>query len=323
MNTFWTNVLSQFETNPTDAPLPTDTWISPLADFSALEVAGPDAQKFLQGQLSCDVNAVNDNHASLGSHCNPQGRMVSNFRLYRPELDKFVLVMRNSLLEIAQKQLQKYIVFSKANVTNVSPFYALGLHGPAASQIIADLFEVCPREANGAVQNALGTAVQVDNAKQSYEIFLSPEHLAESLSIVLPQVRLCEPSEWEAVLIEQGILYLEGSQSGEHIPLVINWDALGGVSFKKGCYTGQEIVARLHYRGKAKRHLRHFSLPSDTSVDDQRQIIASDTGNAIGEIVRVAHTKNLTSLLSILNLSSNEALPTLHIDHSGPALTEG
>lgn len=321
MNTFWTDALSQFETNPTDAPLATDTWISPLADFSALAVAGPDAQKFLQGQLSCDVNAVNDNLASLGSHCNPQGRMVSNFRLYRPEPEKFVLVMRESILDIAHKQLQKYIVFSKANATRVSPLYALGLHGPAASQIIADLFEICPREPNGAVQNNLGTAVQVDSAKQSYEIFLTPEHLTESLSILLPQVRLCPQSEWEAVLIAQGILYLEATQSGEHIPLVINWDTLGGVSFKKGCYTGQEIVARLHYRGKAKRHLRCFSLPVDTSIDEQRQIIACDTGNAIGEIVRVAHTKNLTSLLAILNLAKDEALPALCIDNSGPAIT--
>lgn len=321
MNTFWTDALSQFETTPTDAPLPTDTWISPLADFSALEVAGPDAQKFLQGQLSCDVNQANETQACLGSHCNPQGRMVSNFRLFRPEPEKFVLVMRNSLLEVAQKQLQKYIVFSKAKVSSVAPFYALGLHGPAASRIIADLFEICPREQNGAVQNALGTAVQVDSEKQSFEIFLSPDHLAESLSILLPQVRLCEPGEWEAVLIEQGILYLEGSQSGEHIPLIINWDTLGGVSFKKGCYTGQEIVARLHYRGKSKRHLHHFTLAQDASIDTQRQIVDSESGKTIGEIVRVVHTKNLTSLLAILNLAKDEALPALCIDNSGPAIT--
>jgi len=320
MNTIWSQALTKADISLSDSPAATDTWISPLTSFAALSVDGPDAMKFLQGQLSCDVATLNDTMAGLGSHCNPQGRMVSNFRIFSPQPQHYVLVMRESLRDIAQKQLQKYIVFSKATLAQ-APLIGIGLHGPAASQCVAELFEISPNQQNSCVQSEQGIAIQVDQHKQSFELYLSPDHAEEVIHTLLQSTKACSSEHWESVLIQHGLLYIHGDQSGEHIPLVINFDDLGGINFKKGCYTGQEIIARMHYRGKAKRNLFALSAPSGSNLSRGQQVMNSETEKAVGEIVASSNTKNLTSLLAILNLASDEALPSLHIEHSGPALT--
>ncbi|HSG60032.1 MAG TPA: hypothetical protein VLA24_01215 [Pseudomonadales bacterium] len=320
MNTLWTEALNKADVSVTDSPSATDTWISPIEGFAALSVVGPDAQKFLQGQLSCDVAALNSAMAGLGSHCNPQGRMVSNFRIFSPEPQHYVLVMRDSLRDIAQKQLQKYIVFSKATLSQVEGLVAVGLHGPSASQIVAELFEISTQQQNSCVQSEHGVAIQVDQNKQSYELYLSTTHAADILVSLLGTLKACDHQHWEATLIKHGLLYIHGDQSGEHIPLVINFDQLGGINFKKGCYTGQEIIARLHYRGKAKRSLYALTAAAEFSVARGQKVLLSDDQKAIGEIVSTATTKNLTTLLAILNLSADEALPALQLENSGPSL---
>lgn len=320
MNTFWTEALNTNHIKRNEEPGATDTWISPLPSFSALSVQGPDALKFLQGQLSCDVASIDDSHASLGSHCNPQGRMVSNFRLFRPHAEQFVFILRDSLRDIAQKQLQKYIVFSKASLTHVDNLIVMGLHGPNASSIIADIFELSPSQQNGAVINDLGMAVQIDANKQSFELALYEESAKQLLPTLFDSASITDDKHWESVLIDNGLLYLHGDQSGEHIPLVIDLDKLGGISFKKGCYTGQEIIARMHYRGKAKKQLIRLAADGEVNAERHSKINDVSTGKAIGEIVSVAQTKNLTSLLAILNLSEDEAIPTLQLDNSGTPL---
>lgn len=321
MNTLWTQALTSDDVSLTESPAATDTWVSQLTGFAALSVVGPDGQKFLQGQLSCDVAALNDTMAGLGSHCNPQGRMVSNFRIFSPEPQHYVMVMRDDLRDIAQKQLQKYIVFSRATLSQVDGLVGIGLHGPEASQRVAELFEIAPNTQNSCVQSELGLAIQVDADKQSYELHLSPQHAADVLATLLAACLACDAAHWEAALIQHGLLYIHGDQSGEHIPLVINFDQHGGINFKKGCYTGQEIIARMHYRGKAKRSIYALAAPADSEVARGQQIVHSDDGKAMGEIVSCAATKNLTSLLAILNLSADEALPALQLENSGPTLT--
>lgn len=321
MNTYWTEALNKADVSVTEAPAATDTWISPLEGFSALSVVGPDAQKFLQGQLSCDVAALNASMAGLGSHCNPQGRMVSNFRIFSPESQHYVLVMRDSLRDIAQKQLQKYIVFSKATLSQVEGLVALGLHGPQASQTVAELFEISTNQQNSCVQSERGIAIQVDPNKQSYELYLSPADAEDMLATLFGSVKACETHHWEATLIQHGLLYIHGDQSSEHIPLVINFDQLGGINFKKGCYTGQEIIARMHYRGKAKRSLYTLKIDAEVSVARGTKIVLANEDKVVGEIVSAATTKNLTTLLAILNLAADEALPSLQLENSGPLLS--
>jgi folate-binding protein YgfZ len=310
MNTFWVNALNKANSIVVNDVNATDTWISLLDDIALLAVIGPDAGKFLQGQLSCDINSNNPQHATPGSHCNPQGRMLSNFRVINPAQQYYYLAMQADLADIAQKSLQKYIVFSKATLTKTEDYTSIGINGPKASEIIKDIFGDCPQQLNDAITTENGTIVQIDNDSQTFEIYLKASAEKELIAL-LTKAKACEKRHWNAARIRHGIWYINGEQSGEHIPLVIGLDKIEGISYKKGCYTGQEIIARMHYRGKAKRRMVALSFPTDSAINLKDKISAVDTNNEVGEIVAIARTKNLTTALAILNLSEDEVLPSL------------
>lgn len=320
MQTLWSNALNAANVSLKDDMTATDTWISCLDDMAALQVMGPDAAKFLQGQLSCDIKAVSNTRALPGSHCNPQGRMLSNFRVLNPAEQHYVLVLRSDLSELAQKALQKYIVFSKAKLDKVEGLAAFGLHGLQAATLVETYFSALPGQQNNAVSNENGIAVQIDQEGKSFELYLDPE-ATEVLANILSKAIPCDKSYWEQQRFSVGLWYIDAAQSGEHIPLVTGLEKIDGISFKKGCYTGQEIIARLHYRGKAKRHLENLSAEGNIEVNIGDKVVDAESGNELGEIVAIARTKKLTSLLAILNLAADEARPALKLHHlQGPHL---
>jgi folate-binding protein YgfZ len=320
MQTLWSKTVTELNVSLSEDIRTTDTWVSHLDYMGALTVIGQDASKFLQGQLSCDVNTISAEHSTPGSHCNPQGRMLSNFRLFSPAENHFVLAMQAELCETAQKALQKYIVFSKATLSRVDHLLALGLHGPDASNIVAGLFGKTTKARNDTVQSATGSAIQIDEMAQSFEIYLDPEN-TDAMQSILQAALLCDNAYWQQQCITNGLWYISADQSGEHIPLVAALDKIEGISFKKGCYTGQEIIARMHYRGKAKRHIVALETDGFVPVSMGDKIIDSVTDKDIGEVVAFARTKNLTSLLAVLNLSEDNEVPPLTLNNSnGPAL---
>jgi len=321
MQTLWSDTLNSLNLSVSEDIRTTDTWVSALDDMGALAVTGPDAANFLQGQLSCDVAKIANNFASPGSHCNPQGRMISNFRLFSPAQDHYVLAMRDELCDIAQKALQKYIVFSKATLQRVDGLFALGLHGPEASNIVTHIFGSSPSSRNSSVQNSAGCAIQIDELAQSFELYLDPSN-SDNLKIILQSALPCDKVYWEQQRLLNGLWYIGATQSGEHIPLVAALDKIEGISFKKGCYTGQEIIARMHYRGKAKRHVVALSCAPEHAIELGQKVFDTQAEKDMGEIVAIARTKNLTTLLAILNLPENEALPALTLnDKNGPTLS--
>lgn len=184
-----------------------------------LKVQGPDAKKFLQGQLTCNLDLLPHHAQTLAAHCNPQGRVISFFRLYHAE-EAYYLCMQKSMLPIAFGQLKKYALFYKSTLSldDAVPIY--------------------------------GSLTQRD-----INLFHHPQQ-------VNPEALIA----WQLAEINANIPTLYPETSALFLPHELNLPALNAVSFDKGCYTGQEIIARMHYRAKLKKSLHRVQIESHSML---------------------------------------------------------
>lgn len=196
-----------------------------LPDYGFLRIVGQDAVKFLQGQLTCDLTLLQPGCSMWGSHCNPQGRMLSLFRLFSYQ-DSILLCMPKILLPIAEMHLKKYSVFFKVTL-DIPLFETIGLILQVPGS--PPRFELC------GLEKPVEHTTEISAETWKYQ----------ALGFMLPN------------------LYPE--TSGKFIPQTFYLDKLGGLSFNKGCYTGQEIIARTHYRGTVKRYIQLVELQTPIS----------------------------------------------------------
>jgi len=211
-----------------------------------LQATGPDAVKFLQGQVTCDLRRLEQQDHLLGAHCNAKGRMISSFTLAGCGQDGLGLRLRANLADKALAALRKYIVFSKARM-DIAPLAPLAILGPLTNLP----FPTLPLPGKSLI---LDKAVLLRHAENHLEIW-TPELTVEQLWQRL--VPLCVPTgchELDRLWVERGVVEVQAASSEEFVPQMLNYHLIDGVSFKKGCYTGQEIIARMQYRGQLKKH---------------------------------------------------------------------
>ncbi|MGS0544577.1 folate-binding protein YgfZ [Pseudomonas sp. Y5-11] len=287
-----------------------------LSHEGVLAVRGADAGKFLQGQLTCNINYLSDSQASLGARCTQKGRMQSSFRILL-EGDGVLLAMASELLEPQLADLKKYAVFSKSKLTDESAAWVrFGLeHGDAA---LASLGLELPRETDAVVRNAGLIAIRVSADRA--ELWTPADQanaIKAKLVAALPEGEL---NQWLLGQIRAGIGQVMPSTRELFIPQMLNLQAVGGVSFKKGCYTGQEIVARMQYLGKLKRRLYRMQLDASELPEPGTPLFAPSHSSAIGEVVIAARAAEKIELLAVLQAEAAEA-GDLHLGAlEGPAL---
>ena len=287
-----------------------------LSHEGVLAVRGADAGKFLQGQLTCNINYLSDSQASLGARCTQKGRMQSSFRILL-EGDGVLLAMASELLEPQLADLKKYAVFSKSKLTDESAAWVrFGLeHGDAA---LASLGLELPRETDAVVRNAGLIAIRVSADRA--ELWTPADQanaIKAKLVAALPEGEL---NQWLLGQIRAGIGQVMPSTRELFIPQMLNLQAVGGVSFKKGCYTGQEIVARMQYLGKLKRRLYRVRLDASELPEPGTPLFAPSHSSAIGEVVIAARAAEKIELLAVLQAEAAEA-GDLHLGAlEGPAL---
>lgn len=234
------------ETYPTFNTVPDRPCLIPMALHRILEVTGPDAIKFLQGQVTCDLRRLEQLDHLLGAHCNAKGRMINSFSLAACGEGRLGLRLRANLADKALTALRKYIVFSKARVDFAS-LASITILGPLSNLPFANLPII-------GKSLLLNDAVLLRHADEHLEIW-TPETTAKQLWQQLSSV--CIPAsiyELERQWVERGLAEVQEASSEEFVPQMFNYHLLDGVSFKKGCYTGQEIIARMQYRGQLKKH---------------------------------------------------------------------
>ena len=287
-----------------------------LSHEGVLAVRGADAGKFLQGQLTCNLDYLGDTRASLGARCTQKGRMQSSFRILL-EGDGVLMAMATELLEPQLADLKKYAVFSKSKLTDESAAWVrFGIEqGDAA---LLGLGLELPAETDSVVRNGGLVAIRV--SPDRVELWAPADQadvLKGKLSALLAEGDL---NQWLLGQIRAGIGQVMPGTRELFIPQMLNLQAVGGVSFKKGCYTGQEIVARMQYLGKLKRRLYRLSLDAGELPQPGTPLFSPTHGSAIGEVVLAARTAQNIELLAVLQAEAAEG-GDIHLGAlEGPAL---
>ena len=270
--------------------------ITAILHLGVIKVTGIDSAKFLQGQLTCNINELTGKNSFFSAFCNAKGKVISTLLIVKVA-DSFLLIIPAELMDKVIKKLQMYVLRSDVNLQNVSE--ELCLLGLISSD--TTLLSSMPTE-NFAVTNEASTIIKFPSNSLRY-LIISPIEQAMSLWMKLTQqhqVNVLASSIWRYLDISTGIPWLTEQSSEGYIPQMLNIDDLGGISFNKGCYTGQEIVARTHYLGKAKRKMFLVECSKTAMLDANTQIISEEIEAPFGKVLSIQKNENKLRFLIIL-----------------------
>ncbi len=288
---------------------------APLSEFALLKIENEDSANFLQGQLSQDINAVQGDKALLASYSNPKGRVFATLLLWQDTHVKttyYALVTADNAAFL-QKRLSMFILRSKVKITQLNPSI-MGIWSADTQALQAHFEEFTPlwQTTTTADNKPRFTVAAVDN---QYLIHCpSADNMTRVLSINLAEntiatdnFRLSDSKVWQQQDILAAIPWIGERTREVFVAQSINQDAIGAINFKKGCYPGQEVIARSHYLGNLKR--RTLIAILDYAVEDIQSLLASDVlegENPIGQVVNAVSLNNKTYLLIEVQLRSIE-----------------
>lgn len=233
-------------------PMP-DLAVIPLEHLDALSIRGPDARAFLQGQLSQDLDRVTPADPRLAGLHDPQGRCLALLRLFALDADQWLALMPRELIAPVADRLRKYVLRSKVQLAPAtSQWRAYGVWGPDAAAAAATRAHQMLDEAE---ERALVVAPRLEP---------------------LPDGERLDEHHWHAQDIRAGLPQVFAATSGLFTAQMLNLDLVDGVSFTKGCYTGQEIIARTHYLGQARRRMHRFHTPSELALWPAASVALTD-----------------------------------------------
>ena len=287
-----------------------ENWYSPLPEMGILTISGKDAAKLLQGQTTCDILSLPPGQTTLGALCTPKGRAIALFRVLRAE-DKIYLILPTEMLETVQMHLRRYVMRDDVKIDDETWNWTIfGLFGEKATdtlQLLGLPLLTQDNEAEG--QGSFYTrfyAIRIPDAHTPRILALVDAEKSAGMCRFMESHGLtrCEPSRWILEDIQAGLPSIAKPTSDEFVPQMLNLDLVGGISFNKGCYTGQEIIARAHYLGSLKRRmvrLEGFGEPIP-KTGDNLQTEGRD-GQGTGVVVSSAASQDGGfELLAVLNL---------------------
>jgi len=283
-----------------------------LTRQALISVTGTDAISFLQGQLTNDIKALADTGGvGLAGYCTPKGRLLATMLVWR-EADTIMLQVPQELQEVLQKHLQLFVMRAKVKLEHVSAQHTIfGLIGSSAVARTAAWFSNPPSSPLTSVSNQSGTLLRVADADgvARYQ-WIVPAALSEQVSQMLSDtVPALTEQDWELSEIHAGIPHIGIATQEKFVPQMINYELIGGVSFKKGCYPGQEIVARTHYLGKQKRRMVLARIDGCTVQSGTEVFDADDLSQPCGMIVNAAanHAGGSDCLIEIKTASYRQS----------------
>jgi folate-binding protein YgfZ len=302
--------------------------VTPLA---CLKAQGPEAAAFLHGQLSQDVQSLGPTEARLGAYCTAKGRMLASMLLLAPQPEQVLMLMRADVLPATLKRLQMFVLRSKLKLSDAKDeLSVIGLVGQTALAAVSGSdaaltaapysAQVLPT-ASGA-ENLAATLVRLpDVLGLPRWLWVGPQAAVGTVLGALPAL---PPEAWSWLDVMSGTPQIEAATVDQFVPQMINFELIGGVNFKKGCYPGQEIVARSQYRGTAKRRL--FLTHASGPVSAGQEVFAlDDPGQPAGLVVNAAATPGEQPAWSaLIELKLAHAGSALHAASlEGPTLTLG
>jgi folate-binding protein YgfZ len=282
-----------------------------LSGWSLLRARGPDAATFLQSQLTQDVLALPRDQVRLSGYCSPKGRLLATLWVWRIDDDAFGLLCSADVAAPLLKRLSMYVLRAKCKLDDASADWAFwGLVGPSARQWLGEAAASPGRVAVRGGGWVLGLRPAEGHAR-----YIGVQPVADAA----PALPTLENTVWQRLEVSSGVPRITAATVEQFVPQMINLERVGGVDFQKGCYPGQEVVARSQYRGTLKRRMHLFA--TDGAAQPGQEIFhTGDPLQPAGMVVNAATDSAGTRLLAEVKLTALDT-GTLHLGSpQGPAL---
>lgn len=297
-----------------------NSFIAPLSHLGILAVDGEDAASFLHNQLTNDVLGLNVTAARLAGYCSPKGRLLATVQVWQSG-ERIFLLLPNDILPAIQKRLQMFVLRAKVKLADVSDSMGIiGLVNPATS-LLATHFPDLPQEAYAMRQSTEGVLIRQPDASGMirYLWVTSPQQAQDVINAAQP----VQASLWRWSEIQAGIAQITLPTQEQFVPQMLNFEIVGGVNFRKGCYPGQEIVARSQYLGKFKRRMMLATIDAPEAAAGAEVFSASDPEQPCGMLVNAE--KGPDGVIACLVEVKLDAMgQTVHLGAAdGPLLTFG
>jgi folate-binding protein YgfZ len=310
------------------------TVLCDLGQFGTLRASGEEAETFLQNLLSNDIREVGNARAQLSSLNSPKGRMLATLLIWRAGND-YLLQLPRVLCEPICKKLSMYVLRAKVKITDArDETVSLGLSGADAQQVLQGYFGELPHEklalavfpepsastASARTDFLTSSVIRISDTR--FQINTTPQHAPALWTALSRHARPAGSGCWDWLNIRSGIPVILPQTQEQFVAQMANLDLINGVNFKKGCYPGQEIVARTQYLGKLKRRMYLAHIDSDSAPQAGDELFSADMeGQASGMLANVAAAPSGGyDVLAVLQTSSRETQPVHWYSPQGAAL---
>ncbi len=280
-----------------------------LCHYGLIAASGDDAIDFLQGQFTNDIAQVSPTQSQLSAYCSPKGRMLANFRIFKRG-DTLYLSLPQPLLEPVLNRLRMFVMRSKVVLEDASEqLFRIGLNGPDAEQQLKAITGSVPQASNDSIELDEYSIIRTHGTQARYEIYGSLEankKIWQALDVNAAPVGV---HIWELLNIQAGIPVITAETCEAFVPQMANMALIDAINFKKGCYTGQEIVARMHYLGKLKKQMYRIAIETNEAPKAGDKIFAEDStaGTGTGTIVNAEQsTEGEYEALAVIQIADVE-----------------
>lgn len=298
------------------------TVLSDLSTLGLIKISGEDSIDFMQNLFSNDIKEISSVQSQLNAWCSPKGRMLASLRIFQISNDYF-LQLSADLLETTLKRLHMYVLRSKVTLEDVSDeWVCVGLAGDKAPALLEKSFSDVPSTPEQALlENGL-LLTRLAGKTPRFQILAQPERLIILWSTLAADAVTVGYPVWNWLEIQAGVPNIVANTSEAFVPQMVNYATIGGVSFTKGCYPGQEVVARMHYLGKLKRRMYLAHVEADSPPEAGDNLFPGEEGaQSCGKVVQAqASPESGYDLLAVLQIAVAEK-GDIHLgSENGPAL---
>jgi folate-binding protein YgfZ len=291
-----------------------------LSQFGLIRFSGAEARTFLHNQLTCDVAALEPSSSTYGSYCTPKGRILATFLLWRAG-EGFFMQLPSSLREPIQKQLSKFILRAKVKATDATPDWSLlGVSGKDAAAQVQRAVGKLPKADHEVAQASDAMVIKLPGDR--YEVVAARDKAQAIRDALAPGAEKSHSDYWDWLDVRAGVPVILPATQEAFVPQMVNLDLIGGVSLTKGCYPGQEIVARMHYRGTLKQRMYLAHVGGADAPQPGDKLYSPNFGEqACGTVVNAARApEGGYDVLAVIQIASAEKGEVRWSSSSGPKL---
>ncbi|AKU20953.1 folate-binding protein YgfZ [Massilia sp. NR 4-1] len=265
-------------------------FVAPVTDQGLIAFTGAESATFLHSQLTNDVEHLGQDEVRLAGYCSPKGRLLASFLMWRNEESVFLQLARE-IQPVLQKRLQMFVLRAKTKASDAGEGQVvLGLGGGQAQAVLQTWFDVLPAKPYSKIEHPLGTLLRVADAfgAPRYLWLATPETVTTAAPVLAERLNVGGNAAWRLSEIHAGVPQIAAATQEQFVPQMINLELLGGVNFKKGCYPGQEIVARSQYLGKLKRRTALVTVAAAEVLPGVEVFSPADPEQPCGMVVNAA-----------------------------------